>query len=196
MSDDLNFNEKESDPNKRHYNLKSLNNYKVSLSSNLSEDFEKDLKILLNEVISQGYRVYSISKEKMEDVLQKTLSIEDFYNLLSASESYLLLMWEKFCLNNFLTSDNKQSLYSEKTFSILHKVAMERKNQDLIWNREPGNWNDNNLVKLSVLGEEFGEVCKSLLEKEQLYKLQQELVQVAAVAVAWAEDLESKLKNE
>lgn len=44
-------------------------------------------------------------------------------------------------------------------------------------------------LKLAVLGEEFGEVCKALNENEPPADLYVELVQVAAVATAWAESL-------
>lgn len=40
--------------------------------------------------------------------------------------------------------------------------------------------------KLAVLGEEFGEVAKALIEGDGL---RDELIQVAAVALAWAESL-------
>jgi NTP pyrophosphatase (non-canonical NTP hydrolase) len=42
-------------------------------------------------------------------------------------------------------------------------------------------------AKLAVLGEEFGEVCRALVENDG--NLRVELIQVAAVAVAWAEAL-------
>lgn len=41
-----------------------------------------------------------------------------------------------------------------------------------------------------VLGEEFGEVCKAVLEHTP--NLRDELIQVAAVAVAWAEAIDRK----
>jgi hypothetical protein len=50
-------------------------------------------------------------------------------------------------------------------------------------------------AKCAVLGEEFGEVCRAMLEKQKLSNdahnkdLRAELIQVAAVAVAWAESL-------
>lgn len=44
-------------------------------------------------------------------------------------------------------------------------------------------------LKLGVLGEEFGEVCKALNESEPAAQLYAELVQTAAVAMAWAESI-------
>lgn len=45
------------------------------------------------------------------------------------------------------------------------------------------------LLKLAILTEEVGEVAKALLDGEPLENLRAELVQVAAVAVAWLESL-------
>jgi NTP pyrophosphatase (non-canonical NTP hydrolase) len=44
-------------------------------------------------------------------------------------------------------------------------------------------------VKLAVLMEEVGEVARALIEKEPVDDLRAELIQVAAVAHAWAESL-------
>lgn len=44
-------------------------------------------------------------------------------------------------------------------------------------------------AKLPVLGEEFGEVCKAINEKMAVEELKSELIQVAAVCVAWLESL-------
>ena len=43
------------------------------------------------------------------------------------------------------------------------------------------------LVKLAVLAEEFGEVARAILEHQGDERLRAELVQVAAVAIAWLE---------
>jgi len=45
------------------------------------------------------------------------------------------------------------------------------------------------LVKSAVLTEEVGEVARALLDREPAAQLITELVQVAAVAVAWLESL-------
>lgn len=44
-------------------------------------------------------------------------------------------------------------------------------------------------IKLAVLAEEFGEVANAMLEKKPVDELKGELIQVAAVAAAWAESL-------
>ncbi len=43
--------------------------------------------------------------------------------------------------------------------------------------------------KCTVLGEEYGEVCKEVCEAKSDEKLKWELVQVAAVAVAWLQSM-------
>jgi hypothetical protein len=72
---------------------------------------------------------------------------------------------------------------------IRQRVAQERLRQDRQWGRLPreisnGQW-------LAVLGEEYGEVCKDLLERGDLdcTYLITELVHVASVAQSWAADL-------
>lgn len=75
------------------------------------------------------------------------------------------------------------------TASVLFDVAEERERQDATWNRSPGVWPGSDGEKVAVLGEEFGEVCRALLEAEGPERLRAELIQVAAVAVAWAETL-------
>jgi hypothetical protein len=81
--------------------------------------------------------------------------------------------------------------YSIPTQVILFEVAKERERQkELIASgvipfacEEPLTMPG---YKLSVLAEEFGEVAKAMLEEGNL---REELIQVAAVAVAWAESL-------
>lgn len=75
------------------------------------------------------------------------------------------------------------------TAAVLYAVAAERERQDAKWGRAAGLWKDSDGVKVAVLGEEFGEVCRALLENEGAARLRAELIQVAAVAVAWSETL-------
>ncbi len=79
--------------------------------------------------------------------------------------------------------------------NILAEVIQERARQDEKWgeqNHKPIEW-------CAILGEEVGEVNKAALEahfkqyfkdNEQLANYRQELIQVAAVAVAMIESLE------
>ena len=73
----------------------------------------------------------------------------------------------------------------EITESVLEEVMLERARQDIKWgeqNHHPAWW-------LSILGEEFGEVCKAVCENNDTGEgsYRDELVQVAAVAVAMIE---------
>jgi hypothetical protein len=45
------------------------------------------------------------------------------------------------------------------------------------------------VYKVAVLGEEFGEVCKAVIERQDKEQLIKELVQIAAVSIAWLESL-------
>ena len=74
-------------------------------------------------------------------------------------------------------------------------VLMERGRQDEKWGADRtldlGLW-------LTILGEEYGEVCKAVLEKAGadggLHNAREELVHVAAVAVAAIEDIDRRLR--
>jgi NTP pyrophosphatase (non-canonical NTP hydrolase) len=69
------------------------------------------------------------------------------------------------------------------TTEVLEEVARERSRQDERWgeqNHEPLRW-------LAILVEEVGEVGKAILDRQGL---RDELVQVAAVAVAAIESLD------
>ncbi len=69
----------------------------------------------------------------------------------------------------------------------LMRVDAERLRQDRKWGRAPGVWTNDAGIKLAVLVEEVGEVARAVLERSDLGHLREELIQVAAVAVAWAE---------
>ena len=83
-----------------------------------------------------------------------------------------------------------------QTSAVLELVAAERDRQRAKWGT-PHRWGQGDCstldppddrVKLAVLAEEFGEVARALLERDR-DGLATELVQVAAVAVAWREAL-------
>jgi NTP pyrophosphatase (non-canonical NTP hydrolase) len=72
--------------------------------------------------------------------------------------------------------------------SILIEVGEERARQDAKWGIQdhiPLKWN-------AILGEEFGEVSKAILENDQT-NYREELIQVAAVAIAAIENLDRQL---
>lgn len=69
--------------------------------------------------------------------------------------------------------------------SVWDEVSEEREQQDAKWdeqNHTPEHW-------MIILGEEFGEACESILEEcDEAYR--EELIQVAAVAIAAIESLD------
>lgn len=80
--------------------------------------------------------------------------------------------------------------------TILHEVSLERDNQNAKWgeqNHKPALW-------LMILGEEVGEVNKAALESlfggKTLQEYREELVQVAAVAVAMIECYDRNIKQD
>lgn len=73
---------------------------------------------------------------------------------------------------------------------IFGEVDAERARQDSKWGGRPGIDRFDDHTYAAVLGEEFGEVCKAWLERNT-QELRVELVQVAAVAVAWIEQLDN-----
>lgn len=80
--------------------------------------------------------------------------------------------------------------------AVFAAVDMERRRQHDKWG-SPHTWGAGDcssphvpeLVKLAVLHEECGEVARALLEQDP-EQLATELVQVAAVAVAWLEGMQ------
>jgi NTP pyrophosphatase (non-canonical NTP hydrolase) len=76
-------------------------------------------------------------------------------------------------------------------------IAFERERQGAKW-AQPHDWGRGDcssagvapIVKAAVLAEECGEVARAVLDLDDT-QLRTELVQVAAVAVAWLEGLDS-----
>lgn len=73
---------------------------------------------------------------------------------------------------------------------VLNEVASERARQDARW----GEQNHEDLVWGAILGEEVGEVSQAMLEDRfgRGGNLREELLQVAAVAVAWVECIDRR----
>jgi NTP pyrophosphatase (non-canonical NTP hydrolase) len=72
----------------------------------------------------------------------------------------------------------------------LQDVAAERTRQDAKWGQQ-----DHDIgIWLGILGEEFGEVAKEIAESSarplDVAHLREELIQTAAVAVAWVEAID------
>lgn len=84
-------------------------------------------------------------------------------------------------------------LRNQNIIKVLEQVLTERQSQESKWgeqNHKPIEW-------ISILGEEYGESCKAALEKHFCYEkaegyshLRAELIQVAAVAIAFIESLD------
>lgn len=79
-----------------------------------------------------------------------------------------------------------ERLNMTKMRRVFTRIEVERERQHLKFNNQshlpPTAW-------AVILGEEYGEVCKEVCEGDAK-KLKAELVQVAAVAVAWLESME------
>jgi len=69
------------------------------------------------------------------------------------------------------------------TRSIAFEIEMERRRQLRKW----GEQNHNGTTWATILIEEVGEACKEVNEAVSVERLREELIQVAAVAVAWIE---------
>lgn len=86
--------------------------------------------------------------------------------------------------------------HGSKTMDTLFEVAEERERQEKLVAAGKFSFTCASPLatdhdKLPILGEEFGEVCKELCDHRPGYRrrLRTELIQVAAVATAWAESL-------
>jgi NTP pyrophosphatase (non-canonical NTP hydrolase) len=76
-----------------------------------------------------------------------------------------------------------------KIGKIFDEVLKERERQIKLWEREFYVWDASLEHKNTVLVEEVGEVAHAILEND-IDNLREELIQVAAVCVAWLETLE------
>jgi NTP pyrophosphatase (non-canonical NTP hydrolase) len=77
---------------------------------------------------------------------------------------------------------------SDREVIYLH-IDAERDRQDAKWGGIPGVERRDDHTYAAVLTEEVGECCKAWLERDTK-ALREELVQTAAVAVAWIEELD------
>ena len=73
---------------------------------------------------------------------------------------------------------------------LFNAIARERERQDAKWGGVPGIDRRDDHTYAAVLGEEFGEVCKAWLERD-VPGLRKELIQTAAVALAWVEEIDN-----
>lgn len=75
-----------------------------------------------------------------------------------------------------------------KRQEAFERIEIERERQEWLHKENTCAWEIPDTLKLAILAEEFGEVAKAMLEN---HGLAEELVQTAAVCVAWLEALES-----
>lgn len=74
-------------------------------------------------------------------------------------------------------------------FAVFRLIGQEREKQNAKFPKSNlPYWKDDDGIKLAVLTEEVGEVARAYLEHDPA-QLRAELIQVAAVAVAWLEAL-------
>jgi hypothetical protein len=101
--------------------------------------------------------------------------------------------------NKYLIEPDKGTVKDLILSKVIHDIRDERQEQDEKW----GEQNHSDLKWLSILGEEFGEVCKEVTEdnpaKERIKSsldcqkdLKKELIQTCAVCVAWLEAIERR----
>lgn len=96
--------------------------------------------------------------------------------------------------------DAYRRLHHPHLTDALWSVIEERHRQDAKfgWVGTPGSLlpGDDDWAKFAVLGEEVGEVARALIERsfgnDTTEHLEEELIQVAAVAVAWVESNREK----
>lgn len=82
---------------------------------------------------------------------------------------------------------------------VIGRVSLERDRQEIIHERTCASDDVTDAERLAVLVEEVGEIARAILDSvvldttpaEQGNALRDELVQVAAVAVAWLEHIEA-----
>jgi len=73
---------------------------------------------------------------------------------------------------------------------VFDDIRSERIRQELLWGSETAASIDKpDNSKMLILVEEVGEVANACLENKPVADLYEELIQVAAVAAAWAESL-------
>lgn len=80
---------------------------------------------------------------------------------------------------------------TENQLNVIVKVIDERDRQDQIWGKQ----SHSDFKWTTILAEELGEAAKDTFDGSRLQQLQEEVIQCAAVAVAWAEDLEERINR-
>jgi hypothetical protein len=71
---------------------------------------------------------------------------------------------------------------------VADEVLTERARQDQKW----GQQNHDDPLWLAILAEEFGEVAKDVVENQVAAGVREELIQTAAVCIAWVEAIDRR----
>ena len=82
---------------------------------------------------------------------------------------------------------------SDRFANIASKLIAEQTNQILIWGKKEQEESDG--TWMIVLMEEVGEAARSILEGSP-HHLRQELIQVAAVAMSWIDNIDRRASGE
>jgi NTP pyrophosphatase (non-canonical NTP hydrolase) len=83
---------------------------------------------------------------------------------------------------------------TEAREAIISDIIAERDRQDQKWGRQAGFWDDHDMVKLTVVTEEVGEIAQAILKADP-ENLHEEIIQTMAVLMAWAETIEMKVPS-
>ncbi len=75
---------------------------------------------------------------------------------------------------------------------VRHDIHYKIENEELLQLNKWGEQNHNNSIWYAILGEEFGEVGKALLENKNI---ESEIIQVAAVCISWLDCIERNRKT-
>lgn len=78
---------------------------------------------------------------------------------------------------------------TEAREAIISDIMAERDRQDQKWGRQAGFWDNHDMVKLTVVTEEVGEIARAILNSDPK-NLHEEIIQTMAVLMAWAETIQ------
>lgn len=95
-------------------------------------------------------------------------------------------VWAEARVRQLETQDRRSELPE------VYQIVGERLRQDKQW----GEQNHDNPKWMMIAGEEFGEACKAINENKPREDVKAEVVQLAAVCVAWLECMRRSAKQE
>jgi len=96
----------------------------------------------------------------------------------------MIVTWKE-----YWTNQRRKETMAIGQQGILFDIIDERIRQDKKW----GDQSDkNNYIWLAILTEEIGEIAEAILKEVYWLKGRKELIQIAAVAIAWIEKLDKE----